>query len=310
MSEPTGTEVHAPQVKVGRPLTAATIKRLGKFAPKYTHAVDGKLSDGCWLWDETDAEWQAKIQRLFDKGERMAAAGNLAAAERFFAHGDRELQAWGKARRSYEMTLGIRKSRGGGAMSLGHLQGMKDLRRAMKDAPAHIQAGWKAETGELIERTVVPKGKRYAPIRDTRKGADFDWVAGRRTMGPSTTLTTPQHSAKLAYVYPDDRAAPGTGKPKPAPGSLRASVKKQITTTRVGVKVGGGVKVPYAGPIVWGWELRNIRPQNFIWAAVMETREEVVDELAELAGRNAERLGVQLGQYRVRSTAEWAAARG
>lgn len=50
-------------------------------------------------------------------------------------------------------------------------------------------------------------------------------------------------------------------------GKLAASVRpaRQVRRARVSA---GGARVPYAGPIHWGWQARNIAPNPFIsWGA-------------------------------------------
>jgi hypothetical protein len=51
-------------------------------------------------------------------------------------------------------------------------------------------------------------------------------------------------------------------------GRLAGSVRPARQARRARV-MAGGARVPYAGPIHWGWQARNIRPDPFIsWAAM------------------------------------------
>lgn len=56
-------------------------------------------------------------------------------------------------------------------------------------------------------------------------------------------------------------------------GALRASVRGNRAKGKAVVTI-GKARVPYAGPIAYGWAKRNIRPANFIPRTdqVMETR--------------------------------------
>jgi hypothetical protein len=48
-----------------------------------------------------------------------------------------------------------------------------------------------------------------------------------------------------------------------APGSLRASIRGNRAMARARVSA-GGARVPYAGPVHWGWPARGIRPRPFL----------------------------------------------
>lgn len=54
-------------------------------------------------------------------------------------------------------------------------------------------------------------------------------------------------------------------------GNVRASAGATALTLRA-----GGVRVPYAGPIHWGWKKRNIAAQPFIAEAVEQTQPAIV----------------------------------
>lgn len=54
--------------------------------------------------------------------------------------------------------------------------------------------------------------------------------------------------------------------------SVRAAGQVKFGVVRAGFK-----SVPYAGPIHFGWPIRNIRPQPFLYDAKDARRDEVVD---------------------------------
>lgn len=51
-------------------------------------------------------------------------------------------------------------------------------------------------------------------------------------------------------------------------GRLARSIGTQATQTSAFVKAGTAARVPYAGPIHFGWPKRNIRPQPFLYEAM------------------------------------------
>ena len=55
-------------------------------------------------------------------------------------------------------------------------------------------------------------------------------------------------------------------------GSLRSSGQASGAVVRA-----GRVSVPYAGPIHFGWPLRNIKPQPFLYNALDDRRSQVTD---------------------------------
>lgn len=60
-------------------------------------------------------------------------------------------------------------------------------------------------------------------------------------------------------------------------GKLLRSLKAQAEQ-RVGkVKMGSPTRVPYAGPIHWGWPARNIEPQPVIAEALADRYDDVVE---------------------------------
>lgn len=53
-------------------------------------------------------------------------------------------------------------------------------------------------------------------------------------------------------------------------GRLAMSVRTGATANAATIRAGNG-RVPYAGPVHWGWPARNIHPQPFIAAAAQAT---------------------------------------
>jgi len=65
-------------------------------------------------------------------------------------------------------------------------------------------------------------------------------------------------------------------------GALSSSLRSS-GTARTGVVRAGKARVPYAGPIHFGWARRNIKPNPFLWNALDSRRDEVEARyLAEL----------------------------
>jgi hypothetical protein len=60
-------------------------------------------------------------------------------------------------------------------------------------------------------------------------------------------------------------------------GTLAGSLR--ISATKASAKVlSGSAAVPYAGPIHFGWPARNIRPQPFLYDALDQRADEVVEK--------------------------------
>ena len=60
-------------------------------------------------------------------------------------------------------------------------------------------------------------------------------------------------------------------------GLLADSLRSTGTQAGGRVKAGSASLVPYAGPIHFGWPARSIRPQPFIYDAMDDRRQEVLD---------------------------------
>lgn len=59
-------------------------------------------------------------------------------------------------------------------------------------------------------------------------------------------------------------------------GRLKRSIRLSATQKRAAILAGKST-VPYAGPIHFGWRRRNIEPQPFLYDALDERRQEVID---------------------------------
>ena len=73
-------------------------------------------------------------------------------------------------------------------------------------------------------------------------------------------------------------------------GRLARSIGVQASQTSASVKAGTAARVPYAGPIHFGWPKRNIRPQPFLYEA-MDKR---IGEVRRAYEKNLEKLGKSL----------------
>lgn len=63
-------------------------------------------------------------------------------------------------------------------------------------------------------------------------------------------------------------------------GRLRDSIKPQFTKTTARVRM-GGAKVPYAGPVHYGWPARNIEANPFLVAAYEDRKPQILREYAD-----------------------------
>jgi len=77
-----------------------------------------------------------------------------------------------------------------------------------------------------------------------------------------------KEAAQIVAVTAAARAPRRTGR---LAGSVRATATQKAGSVRA-----GGARLPYAGPIHFGWRARNIRPQPFIYDALDARREQVV----------------------------------
>jgi HK97 gp10 family phage protein len=90
-------------------------------------------------------------------------------------------------------------------------------------------------------------------LRDLRKLQDKEI--------PKAIRTANYDAAKLVVPTARGEAPKRTGK-------LAASVSAKATTRVGSVKAGSRVRVPYAGPIHFGWWKRHIKPNPFLYRAV------------------------------------------
>jgi hypothetical protein len=80
----------------------------------------------------------------------------------------------------------------------------------------------------------------------------------------------------------DDVAGTAKTKVPVRSGRLQRSIRGSGTKTAARIRAGnnrksGPTSVPYAGPIHFGWGARGIRPQPFLYEALDDRRDEVVD---------------------------------
>lgn len=80
----------------------------------------------------------------------------------------------------------------------------------------------------------------------------------------------------------DDVAGTAKTKVPVRSGRLQRSIRGSGTKTAARVRAGnnrksGPTAVPYAGPIHFGWGARKIRPQPFMYEALDDRRQEVIE---------------------------------
>ena len=78
-------------------------------------------------------------------------------------------------------------------------------------------------------------------------------------------------------------------------GTLKATVRAAALQTRGEVRA-GFVRVPYAGPIHFGWSTRGIEPQPFLYDAIDKRRSEVLDAYHSALDQTARRHGLDVGR--------------
>ncbi len=64
-------------------------------------------------------------------------------------------------------------------------------------------------------------------------------------------------------------------------GRLEGSVRGRATASRAQIIVGSNVRVPYAGPINFGWFARNIQPQEFIYSGIVAGNDDMLEIYTE-----------------------------
>lgn len=319
-----------------RQLSARQVAQLGRGAPfNAAKALDGALSrQPAWHWYGPEADARRMNRAAFAAERAEARAAQVLTREALAAYreggkldvGDAQFRAgvsrgqraemrryarearqqawhWAGARRSYERSIGLyRRGSKTRPMTLGCVEGLGELVRHIRDTEPEMLADWKREMGAIINTEVVPPTRRKAPVYSGM------FTNRRDYRGARTKLSSEAQAAQRAYVYPDNRAARGQGTRRDKAGALRKSVRKRVTNAAVGVTVGGTKAVPYAGPVIFGWEVRNMSGNNFLWEAVTENMREVTESLLDYAGRHASRLNMRLNYQQRRSPAEWATA--
>lgn len=78
-------------------------------------------------------------------------------------------------------------------------------------------------------------------------------------------------------------------------GTLKATVRAASLQTRGEVRA-GYKRVPWAGPIHFGWPARNIRPQPFLYDAIDARREQVLDAYYDAVNAAARRHGLDVSR--------------
>lgn len=107
-------------------------------------------------------------------------------------------------------------------------------------------------------------------LRDVKKllaAVDRDLTKGLKAIN--------LEAARVVLEAALERVPVGDSSVDPHPGLLRRSLRAS-GTLNAGVVRAGGTKVPYAPPIHWGWDSRNIAPQPFVYDALDARRIEVL----------------------------------
>lgn len=87
---------------------------------------------------------------------------------------------------------------------------------------------------------------------------------------PKSLRETNREAAKVAVPSVQSLA------PKRS-GTLAGSVRALASQTRSQLAVGTNVRVPYAGPINFGWPGHGIEPQEFIYSGIEAANARIVD---------------------------------
>lgn len=99
-------------------------------------------------------------------------------------------------------------------------------------------------------------------LRSTLKKAGLDIRDDLKEAHKNAATIVSRRAAHLAPVGPDSR--------RHKSGQLKATVRPAGTQTAAIVRA-GKKRVPYAGPIQWGWHKRNIKPTFFLTRAASDT---------------------------------------
>lgn len=117
-------------------------------------------------------------------------------------------------------------------------------------------------------------------LRRTLKAAGSD-LSEFKTANRQAAQTVATHAG---YIAPVGGPYPRRGKGRPrTPGRLKKSLRVRASNTS-GVVVAGGVRVPYAGPVHWGWprtpgrQGSGIKPHPFLTTAARATEHKWIKE--------------------------------
>jgi hypothetical protein len=69
----------------------------------------------------------------------------------------------------------------------------------------------------------------------------------------------------------------GREAPRGATGNLAKSARALKSATKAQVAYGTNARVPYAGPINFGWAARNIAPQEALYSSIQSTEKEYLE---------------------------------
>lgn len=93
-----------------------------------------------------------------------------------------------------------------------------------------------------------------------------------------------KEAVEKAVVPPVRRGAPKRS------GRLAQSVRALATAKRAQLAVGTSAKVPYAGPINFGWPARGIKAQEFIYRGIVQSRDQIIEVYVQHLDRVAEHI--------------------
>lgn len=121
------------------------------------------------------------------------------------------------------------------------------------------QAGFTVQGARQLRRTLKAAGQDLGDLKAAH-------AAAGAVVLPRAKGKAPRRSGALA-------------------GNIRASAAASSLTLRA-----GGARVPYAGPIHWGWAKRNIRPQPWIYEEINNSQPFLVRVYEDAVGRIVNRI--------------------
>lgn len=116
------------------------------------------------------------------------------------------------------------------------------------------QAGFRVDGARELRRTLKAAGRDLGDLKEAHGSAGA-------VILPRVKGKAPRRSGRLA-------------------GNIRASAAATSLTVRA-----GGARVPYAGPIHWGWKKRNIKAQPWITEEIRSTQPVLVAVYQAAVGR-------------------------